>query len=355
MKAALVIQPVHQIARQSAPSSSATSHVETTLVSIVIPCYNGEIYLHHAIESALAQSYQWIEVIVVDDGSTDSSSEIAQRYPVRYIHQENRGVSSARNLGIQASLGANITFLDADDRLKRDAIDAGVHVLAEHPECAMAVGDHVFVAADGSFLENSRKDPQPGLHYEALLNSNFIEMTSTVLFRRSVLEEAGGFNTELRAAEDYDLYLRIVSAHPICCYPAIVAEYRLHETNASRKPELMLVTTLQVLKNQAEFVRGDARRVAAFRKGLRCWRRQYGRQLAWELALSFSDLSLKDCFRKIHLLMREYPIGLFAVLPLRMVADRKRPRRDLRARTRKDSAGTPATNGKNPDNPPCTC
>ena len=111
-----------------------------------------EAYLHEAIESALAQSYQWIEVIVVDDGSTDTSAEIADRYPVSYLRQDNRGVSSARNLGIQASRGAAIVFLDADDRLKRGAIDAGVHVLIEHPECAMVVGDHVFVSADGSYL-----------------------------------------------------------------------------------------------------------------------------------------------------------------------------------------------------------
>jgi glycosyltransferase involved in cell wall biosynthesis len=312
------------------------------LVSIIIPCYNGETYLHHAIESALAQSYQWIEVIVVDDGSVDNTSRIAHSYPVRYVHQDNCGVSSARNLGIQTSRGAVIVFLDADDRLKREAIDAGVRVLADHPECAMAVGDHVFVAADGSYLANSRKPSLSAFHYEALLTSNFIEMTSTVLFRRSVLEQAGGFNTGLRAAEDYDLYLRVAAAHPICCHSAVMAEYRIHETNASRNPELMLTATLEVLKTQARFVRGSVRRTIAFHNGLRCWRRQYGRQLAWELAISSSQLSVKDRLRKIYLLLREYPIGLFAVLPLRMAGDRKKTRTNLRTGSGKSLGATTA-------------
>jgi glycosyltransferase involved in cell wall biosynthesis len=288
------------------------------LISIIIPCYNGEAYLHEAIESALAQSYQRIEIIIVDDGSGDRSAEVADRYPVRYIHQQNRGVSSARNLGIQASRGDAITFLDADDRLKCNAIEAGVQALTEHPECAMAVGDHVFVSPGGSYLANSRKNPPSAFHYEALLISNFIEVTSSVLFRRSVLDEVGGFKTELRAAEDYDLYLRIAAAHPICCHSAIVAEYRIHESSASRNPELMLTATVRVLQDQAKSVRGDARRVAAFHNGLRSWRRQYGRQLARNLAVSFPDLTLQDRLRKIQLLIREYPVGLLAVLPLRI-------------------------------------
>jgi glycosyltransferase involved in cell wall biosynthesis len=313
------------------------------LISIIIPCYNGEAYLHQAIESALAQSYEPIEVIVVDDGSSDRSVDIAHGYPVRYIHQENRGVSSARNLGIQASRGACIAFLDADDRLRCDAVEAGVQALTEHPECAMAVGDHVFITPGGSYLASSRKNPPSAFHYEALLVSNFIEVTSSVLFRRSVLVEVGLFKTELRAAEDYDLYLRIAAAHPICCHSAIVAEYRIHESSASHNPELMLTATLQVLQGQAQSVRGDARRLTAFHHGLRSWRRQYGRQLAKNLAASFSDLTLKDRLRKIQLLIREYPVGLLAILPLRIAAALNKNQESLRTgNSNAPAAGTQA-------------
>ena len=94
-----------------APALSFADHAadslsQDPLVSVIIPCYNGEAFLKEAIESALAQSYRQVEVIVVDDGSTDSSSEIAQRLPVRYIRQSNRGLTASRNLGVWESRGS---------------------------------------------------------------------------------------------------------------------------------------------------------------------------------------------------------------------------------------------------------
>jgi glycosyltransferase involved in cell wall biosynthesis len=289
------------------------------LVSVIIPCYNGEAFLKEAIESALEQSYPWVEVIVVDDGSTDSSPEIAQKLPVRYIRQPNRGLTASRNLGVWESRGSYIVFLDADDRLKPDAIETGLRVLAERPECAMAVGDHLFVSEDGSHLANSRKECLAASHYEALLRSNFIEMISSVVFRRCVLDEVGGFNTDLRVAEDYELYLRIAREYPICSHPTVVAEYRRHHENASHNSELMLGMTVGVLRSQARYIRGDARRLFAFLDGLRTWRRQYGRQLASELACSFSTVQLDDLRRKLLLLLNHYPQGLILLLLLRVM------------------------------------
>ena len=118
----------------------------------------------------------------------------------------------------------------------------------------MAVGDHVFIAANSSYLANSTKEGHLHSHYEALLKSNFIEMISSVLFRRSIFDEVGGFDAKLPVAEDYELYLRIARGWPICCHSVIVAEYRMHEANTSRDSELMLTTTLQVLKDQARYL-----------------------------------------------------------------------------------------------------
>jgi len=296
-----------------------------SLVSIIIPCYNGEAYLQEAIESALSQTYQPVEVIVVDDGSTDRSPEIAQKFPVRYIRQPNRGLTKSRNLGVRKSRGSYVVFLDADDRLKPDAIKTGLRVLAEHPECAMAVGDHIFVSHEGRQIAGSRKECLPASHYEALLKSNFIEMISTVLFRRSVLEDVGGFDTRLRVAEDYELYLRIARDYPICCHSTVVAEYRMHQANASHNSALMLAATLQVLRSQQRYVRGDARRLFAFLEGIRAWRKQYGRQLASELARSYRTLQVDDLRRKLMLLVMHYPQGLLVFLLLRLA-----PRLDKR-------------------------
>jgi len=306
-------------ARSGVTDRASRSMGQDPLVSVVIPCYNGEAYLKEAIESALMQTYQPVEIIVVDDGSTDSSPEIVQKFPVRYIRQQNRGLTESRNRGVRESRGTYIVFLDADDRLKPEAIETGLGILAEHPECAMTVGDHVFLSADGSQAAVSRKDCLLDSHYEALLKSNFIEMISSVLFRRSVLEELGGFDTGLRVAEDYELYLRIARDYPICCHPAVVAEYRLHLGNTSHDSGLMLTMTLQVLRSQARYVRGDARRLFAFLEGVGRWREKYGRQLAAELARSFSTLHGHPLRRKLLLLVDHYPPGLMVFLLLRLM------------------------------------
>jgi glycosyltransferase involved in cell wall biosynthesis len=306
------------------PTSQLTTALVDPLVSVIIPCYNGEAYLAEAIESALAQTYPRVEIIVVDDGSTDNSPAIAQRFPVRYLHQENRGLTPTRNRGIRESKGDYIVFLDADDRLRPQAIESGVRVMTEHPECAMAVGDHVFVSSDGGHLRNSRKDCLTTHHYEALLQSNFIEMISSILFRRSVVEEVGGFDTGLRVAEDYDLYLRIARKYLVRSHSSVAAEYRLHGTNASRNSELMLTMTLEVLHRQAPYVRSHFRRLSSFLDGIRAWRRQYGRQLASELASRASTLPPDLFRRKLLVLGRYYPQGLLMFLLLRAAANLRR-------------------------------
>lgn len=316
MPAAYVDETVGAVAT----TDGSVPETRDPLVSVIVPCYNGAAFLEEALRSALAQSYAGVEVVVVDDGSTDSSPEIARRFPVRYIHQENRGLSEARNTGIRESRGSYLVFLDADDRLKPKAIETGLEALALHPDCAMAVGDHVFIAANGSYLANSTKEGPVESHYAALLKSNFIEMISSVLFRRSIFDTVGGFNATLRVAEDYELYLRIARALPICCHATIVAEYRKHGANTSRNSELMLTTTLQVLNEQARYLRNNSSLLIAFHEGIRSWRRQYGRQLAAELARSCSTLSMNHFLRKLLRLASYYPPGvliliLFRILP----------------------------------------
>jgi glycosyltransferase involved in cell wall biosynthesis len=289
------------------------------LVTVIIPCYNGAAFVEEAIASALAQTYHRVEVIVIDDGSTDRSAEIAQAFPIRYIYQENRGLTPSRNLGIQESRGSYLVFLDADDRLLPDAIKTGLDVLQRRPECAMTIGDHLFVCEDGSYLAHSRKAFLGSSHYEALLVSNFIEMISSVLFRRSVFETVGGFDTQLRVAEDYELYLRIARDFPVCCHTAVVAEYRQHKSNVSHNSELMLALTLKVLKREARYIFGDSRRLSAFLKGIRTWRKQYGRQLTSELMRSSATLQMRPLRRKILLLADHYPQGLLLLLFLKLV------------------------------------
>ena len=121
------------------------------LISIVVVCYNQAQYLGEAIESALAQTYQFVEILVVDDGSTDETAQVAAAFPrVHYIHQSNRGLPAARNAGLRRSAGEYIVFLDADDRLLPGAVQEGMHCFGDSPDCAFVSGAYRNVFSDGS-------------------------------------------------------------------------------------------------------------------------------------------------------------------------------------------------------------
>jgi glycosyltransferase involved in cell wall biosynthesis len=250
------------------------------LVTVVIPCYNQAHFLSEAIESVLAQDHPHIEVVVVDDGSTDNTAKVAAHYPqVHLIRQHNQGLSAARNVGLESSHGDYIVFLDADDRLLPGAVGAGLEVLRAHPECAFAFGRHESIARDGSLLA-VLKPHAPGDHYLMLLRGNIIHTPSLVMFRCSIFSSIGGFRTSIDAAADYDLYLRITRNYPTCAHGKRVTQYRQHEAQMTKNPGLMLVATLLALRSQWEYVKADERRREAYNAGMSFWLDLYGPPLA---------------------------------------------------------------------------
>jgi glycosyltransferase involved in cell wall biosynthesis len=246
------------------------------MISVVIPCYNQAHYLGEAISSALDQNYQNIEVIVVDDGSTDGTAEVAGRYSqVKCIRQANRGLAAARNRGLEASRGEYVVFLDADDRLAPGAIAVGTGWLDSHPDCAFVSGHYNLIDAEGWPMPHMASPCAEADHYRALLRRNYIGMPATVMYRRPVLEIVKGFDTSRRACEDYDLYLRIARRFPVLCHHHLVAEYRQHGGNMSRNYALMIRSSLSVLRSQWKFVRGDEKLERAYREGIRSWKDYY--------------------------------------------------------------------------------
>lgn len=219
------------------------------LVSVVIPCYNQAHYLGEAIASALGQAYRPLEVVVVDDGATDSTFEVATAYiEVRCVRQANQGLAAARNAGLRAARGEYVVFLDADDRLLPGALEVGAAALDGHPGAAFAVGRHLRIASDGSPLPVSLRERVERDHYVSLVRRCWIAMPATVMYRRAPLEAVGAFDARLRCAEDYDLYLRLACRFPIVDHYAEVAEYRQHAGTISRNAARMLAATLDVLE-----------------------------------------------------------------------------------------------------------
>ena len=198
-------------------------------VAIVIPCYQHARFLRGAIESALEQTMPAAEIIVVDDGSTDRPDVVAARYPtVKLIRQANRGLAAARNSGLRAATSDKLVFLDADDRLLSNAIDAGLQCFATQPDAAFVYGRYRevrrFRQAERFREAASRCD---------LVRCNSVGMIGTVVFDREKLLDSGGFEESLGMCEDWDLYLRLTRKHPFAVHPGVVAEYRRHGGNMS--------------------------------------------------------------------------------------------------------------------------
>ena len=288
-----------------------------SLVSIIIPCYNQARFLSEAIESVLKQSYSPLEVIVVDDGSSDNTSEVAARYSmVRLIKQDNQGLARARNRGLAESKGEYVNFLDADDRLLPNAIELGVRSLQTQPEWAFVHGRYRYIDMAGNPAQHfDARVERIEDYYEALLRRNFIGMSATVMYRRAVLESVGGFLPTLPVCEDYELYLRICRAFPVGRHDEIVAEYRLHERSLSRDYGRMLQASIKVLRSQQSCVKGHARYEEAYEEGLRLYREFYGERLIEDLRSRFRARGSKALFLAAKdwlTLLRYYPHGLLA-------------------------------------------
>ena len=217
------------------------------LVSVVIPVYNGAQYLAEAIESVLAQDYRPVELIVVDDGSTDASGEIAQSYPQAHcIRQTNQGVSAARNAGIAAVRGEFIAFLDADDIWTADKLTAQVGYLLAHPEVGFAFARQRFFFEPGI-------EALPWFRQELLTQDHVGFVPSTLVARKGVFERAGGFDTALGRGEDTQWLLR---AGDCGIQMGIVQETlllrRVHSGNVSLMKSLDYRLLLRLLKQSID-------------------------------------------------------------------------------------------------------
>jgi glycosyltransferase involved in cell wall biosynthesis len=290
--------------------------VGAALVSVVIPCYNQAHFLSEAIESVLAQTYPHFEIGVVDDGSTDNTQEVASRYPgVRCVRQENLGLAEARNTGIRRSNGSFLVFLDADDRLLPNALEAGLSSMKAHPECAFVAGRYRYIAFDGSPLLTPQPPRVERDHYLALLKRNHIAAPVTVMYRRPVFEYVKGFDSSVSPVDDYDLYLRIAREFPIHCHERVIAEIRQHNEDISdNNSEPTLISTLAVLHSQQRRVKDNNRYGEPYKTGVRMGRIFYGEQLANEVRALAQKREWKRTIQSITALLRYYPRGLASAL-----------------------------------------
>lgn len=182
------------------------------LVSVVIPAYNAERYLGEAIESVLAQTYAPVETIVVDDGSSDRTAEVAAIYgEVTVIAQENSGPSAARNRGFAAAAGEIVAFHDSDDTMTPDKLEVQVGHLLDNPGVGCVLAEGELLVEEGAelpfWVEGSKVPTVMPPHPPELADEPIVHPMTMVL-RREVFERIGDFDESMRAAEDFDWMLR---------------------------------------------------------------------------------------------------------------------------------------------------
>jgi glycosyltransferase involved in cell wall biosynthesis len=281
------------------------------LISVVIPCYNQGRFLAQAIASVGDSSYPRVEIIVVDDGSSDGTPEVAKAFPeVRYHAQPNGGLAVARNRGFRESRGDLLVFLDADDRLAPNALDIGANALAARPECEFVSGRCVMMSGDGVLLPTPPQARIVHDHYRELLRHNYIWMPAMVMIRRGAIERAGGFNQHVNAAADYELYLKIARANPVHDHGQTVAYYRRHDKSMSGNASRMLRETLKVLENERLLLEGDDASIRAYEEGRRTWQDFYGTHLVNEIRAHVGGREWSAALRKAAILGVYHPRGL---------------------------------------------
>ena len=212
----------------------------TPTVSVIIPTYNRAAMLRQALESVRLQEVEGVEIIVVDSESTDGTPQVVQEFQpgIVYLKQSRQGVAAARNLGIRNSKAPYIAFLDSDDLWLPGKLKKQIAFLQSRPGIGLLYARLWSYHVDSP--DQRCLDPRVVARtFHELLNGPNTVTTSTVVVRRECFDTVGVFNPALRAAEDHELWLRIVRRFPIAFMDEVMAEYRRHGNSINTDPPLL--------------------------------------------------------------------------------------------------------------------
>ena len=242
-------------------------------ISVIIPAYGVAKYIAEAIDSVLAQSFQQFEIVVVNDGSPDTASMDIAMAPyladsrIRYISQENQGVSAARNNGIRAAKAPLIAVLDGDDTLRPDALETWLEIMRRNNQAGMAYGNAVFfggTALDGQDWMTHFPSCGSSVTYEDLITRRANSFGCS-MFRRAVLLEIGLYDESVPKAEDYDLALRIAkSGAAIENTKKVIYNYRLRPESLTHSVDIRVwrIRVLEKHRNRPDLKPSEAAAIA---------------------------------------------------------------------------------------------
>jgi glycosyltransferase involved in cell wall biosynthesis len=223
-----------------------------TLVSVILPTYNRVDYLPFAIESVLNQTHANLELHIIDDGSTDATSELVSAYKddrIFYRYQKNQGQSVARAAGLNNARGAYICFLDSDDLMKPGKLERQIQLMEENPDYHVIYGENEIIDETGRVQAQARTIRRhSGNIMKELLAFNFIEF-ETAMIRRLCFDEMGGPNINTRVADDYEMFLKFSTRYKFLYVPEIFAQYRVMASQISSNKDQRFQSNHTILSN----------------------------------------------------------------------------------------------------------
>jgi glycosyltransferase involved in cell wall biosynthesis len=254
--------------------TSAAPSLPDPTVCVIIPCFNHGRYLRTAIDSALAQTHPAVQVLVIDDGSTDDTPAVCRSYADRItcLRQDNAGLSAARNAGLVRTDAEWVHLLDADDVLEPDGIETLLAQAAARPAVDVVRGGWSEIDDDGNWLVTVPGVPVGSDVFHSFFDPLAVGPPCRYLVRRSSLVEVGLFDRRLRSCEDWDAWLRLaLTGSEFATTETVVAAYRNHPGSMSKNHARMWVSGVEVL-SAARRRHGCARCRGAYRAGVAAWR-----------------------------------------------------------------------------------
>lgn len=291
--------------QRSVPDAPAAA-----LISVIAPCYNAERYLEQALKSIYAQDYPNIEVIIVDDGSTDRSIEMLQalqpQYGFRLVTQANKGVSGALNTGLALANGTYVATPDLDDLMLPHSLSLRAAYLDAHADVGCVGALISYIDAEGRLIKHQTQAGIARLPFAGILANATVVGAPVSLYRMQAMRSVGGYDPDIKV-QDFHMTLRIAAAgFAIHVLPDIVTLYRRHPNNLSRRYKVLLDADLRAIAPYRDHPAYPQGRVAVINKALKYAVVQDKRD-AWRLVRSIPlRLMNRTTFRRVKRLLLRF-------------------------------------------------